>query len=148
ITKANSSTIASFITMSTVLISFITSSLKLNPSSIIYSIRFSPTAITVPLYGRSKPITSFTQFIELPVSIPAQEPQVGHAFCSISKNSSLLIDPSLNAPTASNIEDRFNAFPVEDKPAFIGPPEQKIAGTFVQTDASNIPGVILSQFGM
>ena len=82
------------------------------------------------------------------MNIPAHDPHVGQAFCSISKNSSLVIEPSLKAPTASNIDDRVKAFPWADKPAFIGPPEQKIAGTFVLTAANNMPGVILSQLGI
>ncbi|CAC7023810.1 Uncharacterised protein [Staphylococcus aureus] len=100
------------------------------------------------MYGNARPKTSIKQFIEFAVNIPAHEPQVGQAFCSISKNSSLEIDPSLNAPTASNIDESVNAFPCADKPAFIGPPEQKIAGTFVLMAAKIIPGVILSQLGM
>ena len=66
----------------------------------------------------------------------------------MSKNSSFEIEPSLKAPTASNMDDKVSALPCADKPAFIGPPEQKTAGTFVRTAASNMPGVILSQFGM
>jgi hypothetical protein len=34
-------------------------------------------------------------FIEFAVNIPAHDPHVGQAFCSISKNSSLVIEPSL-----------------------------------------------------
>ncbi len=120
----------------------------MNAASLIISLRWSLTASAVPLYGRANPNTSIKQFIEFAVNIPEHEPQVGQAFCSISKNSSFEIDPSLNAPTASNIEESVKALPSEDKPAFIGPPEQKIAGTLVRTDANNMPGVILSQFGM
>ena len=77
------------------------------------------------------------------MNIPAHDPHVGQAFCSISKNSSLVIEPSLKAPTASNIDDR--EFPEQINQLSLGHLNKKIAGTFVLTAANNMPGVILSQ---
>ena len=79
------------------------------------------------------------------VNIPAQEPQVGQAFCSISKNASLESLPSLNAPTASNIDDNVKALPCAIN-RFHRPTRTEYSGTLVLTN--NIPGVILSQLGM
>ena len=80
--------------------------------------------------------------------MPAQEPQVGQAFFSMNSKSACDILPSLKAPTASNMEDNVVWWPLGSIPAFIGPPEQKIAGTLVRIAAKIIPGVILSQLGM
>ena len=134
--------------MSRGLMSFLTKSINLKAASRISSLLSSLTAKAVPLYGNANPNTSIKQFIELAVNIPAQEPHVGQALASISKNSSSVILPSLKVPTASNMDDNVRACPVAERPAFIGPPEQKIAGTLVRTAANSIPGVILSQFGM
>ena len=111
ISRANASSIASRVTISLGFKSFLIFSTSLNAAALIISLRCSLTAKAVPLYGSAKPKTSIKQFIEFAVNIPAQEPQVGQAFCSISRNSSFEIEPSLNAPTASNMDDNVNAFP-------------------------------------
>src|SRR5690625_1844717 len=94
------------------------------------------------------PNISIKQFIEFAVNIPEQDPHVGQAFISISINSSSDILPDLTAPTPSKTDVNDNCLPVGLVPASIGPPETKTDGTFVRTAAINIPGVILSQFGI
>ena len=111
ISRAKASSIASCVIISRGLISCLIFSTNLNAACLIISRRWSLPARAVPLYGRAKPKTSIKQFIEFAVNIPAHEPHVGQAFCSMSKNASFEIVPSLKAPTASNIEDNVNALP-------------------------------------
>ena len=103
--KAKASSIASLVTISRGLICFLTKFIKCLADSRTNSRRSSETARTVPFPGKAKPNISNKQFIEFAVNIPAQEPQVGQAFCSMNKKSFSVICPSLYAPTASNIED-------------------------------------------
>src|SRR5699024_11075114 len=112
------------------------------------SLRLSLVAKIVPLPGSAIPNISIKQFIECAVNIPEHDPHVGHALFSISNNSSSDIWPDLCAPTPSNTEVNEICFPEALTPASIGPPETKTEGTFVRAAAINIPGVILSQFGI
>lgn len=102
-----------------------------------------------PFPGNANPSASHKQFIEFAVNIPEHEPQVGHAFISISRSFPSSILFADNCPTASNTDARSSAFPVTgSNPAFIGPPETNTAGMFTRATAIIMPGTILSQFGM
>ena len=105
------------------------------------SIRFVCVASIVPLPGRERPIASVSEFIELAVNIPEQLPQPGHEQFSISAISSSLTEGS--APfTIAVIR---SAFSPRQRPASIGPPEQKTVGMLRRIEAISIPGVTLSQ---
>ena len=86
--------------------------------------------------------------MELAVNIPEQDPQVGHAFCSMSRSFSSDIFPAWKAPTPSKTDVNVSGSPVDYVPPSIGPPDTKMEGTLVLNAAINIPGVILSQFGI
>ncbi len=89
----------------------------------------------------------------LAVNMPEHEPQVGQAERSILASSSLDTLSSLEAIIAS-MRSSFRTPPGEPDavdstlPASIGPPDTKIAGMLSRMAASNMPGVILSQFEM
>ena len=101
------------------------------------------TAGIVPFPGRPRPRTSVKQFMEFAVNIPEQEPQPGQELPSISASSSSLIRFAFLAPTASNTV--FKSLWLMES---IGPPDTKIHGRFRRRAAINIPGTILSQFGI
>ena len=101
------------------------------------------TAGIVPFPGRPRPRTSVKQFMEFAVNIPEQEPQPGQELPSISASSSSLMRFAFLAPTASNTV--FKSLWLMES---IGPPDTKIHGRFRRIAAINIPGTILSQFGM
>ncbi len=101
-----------------------------------------------PFPGRAKPRASIRQFIEFAVNIPEQEPHEGQLKSSNCFNRVSFILPTLNSPTPSNTEIRSDFSPFGNRPAAIGPPEIKIVGMFILTEAINIPGTILSQLGM
>ncbi len=98
--------------------------------------------------GKANPITSIRQFIELAVNIPEQDPHEGHAKRSSVVNLFSSILPAEKAPTPSNTEIKSIDSPSGVFPAAIGPPETKIVGMLTLIAAINIPGTILSQFGM
>ena len=148
ISSAKASSIASLVIMSRGLTSSLIIRTNCFAASLINLCRSFDVATIVPLPGSVTPSISIRQFMELAVNIPEHEPHVGHALFSISSSSASLILPDLSAPTPSNTEVSDSCLPVEDTPASIGPPETKIEGTFVRTAAINIPGVILSQFGI
>ena len=102
----------------------------------------------VPLPGRAIPMASARQFILLAVNIPEQLPQVGHAACSISRSSSAVIWPDWRLAPATKASIKSTVLPDAVTPASIGPPETKIVGMLVRMAPMNIPGTILSQFGM
>ena len=110
------------------------------------------TAGMVPLPGRASPRASVTQFIELAVNIPAQEPQPGQASFSRAASSSPVIVPAAAAPTASNTVVRVIFSPCFAPPlrlpASIGPPETKTQGRLSRAAAMSIPGTTLSQLGI
>ena len=101
----------------------------------------------MPLPGKAIPKTSERQFIELAVNIPEQLPQVGQAFCSIASSSAWSILPAANAPEASKLEFKSSVRPFS-LPASIGPPLTKTQGKSSRAAAINMPGTILSQFGI
>ena len=105
------------------------------------------TAGIVPLPGKASPSASVTQFMELAVNIPEQEPQPGQAASSISASSASLILPAPTAPTASNIEVSVSGL-LFLRPASIGPPETNTDGRLSRAAAISIPGTILSQLGI
>ena len=102
----------------------------------------------VPLPGSAIPMASQRQFIELAVNIPEQLPSPGQQIFSSSLSCASSILPALNSATPSNMVIMSTALPSFDLPAAIGPPDTKIVGIFSLTAAINIPGMILSQFGM
>src|SRR5579883_3215380 len=119
------------------------------------------TARIVPLPGNAIPRASHRQFIELAVNIPEQDPQVGQALCSSFLSSSAVILPACNSPTPLNTEIRSDFCVAGRKcegnspsadcwatPAAMGPPLTNTVGIFTRIAPINIPGTILSQFGM
>jgi len=130
------------------LMSFFTSSTICLPAALYRSCRRGSTAKIVPLPGRAMPIASDRQFMELAVNMPEQLPCVGQPAHSSSLSSSSLILPALNWATPSKILIRSTVLPSLVLPAFIGPPETNRVGTLSLTAPMNIPGMILSQFGM
>src|ERR1035437_4768177 len=116
----------------------------------------------VPLPGSAMPSASQRQFIEFAVNIPEHEPQVGQALCSSFFNCSSVILPAWSSATPLNTEIksdfcvagwRYGARPSSltfcpVTPAAIGPPLTKTVGMLTRIAAINMPGTILSQFGM
>ena len=92
------------------------------------------------------PSASVRQFMEFAVYIPEQEPQVGQVLHSYSRSFSSEILPALNAPTASDMEEKL-VFAPSTEPASIGPPLTKTVGMFILAAAIRSPGTFLSQFG-
>ena len=84
----------------------------------------------------------------LAVNIPEHEPQDGQANCSSRVKRASSIFPALYAPTPSNTETRSIASPCGVRPVAMGPPEMKMAGMLTRKAPINMPGTILSQFGM
>ena len=95
----------------------------------------------MPLPGSANPIASLSEFIELAVNIPEQEPQVGQPRCS----SLVTVSSSTLSSAASIIMSMRSRARSPRRPASIGPPETKIAGIFNRIVAMSIPGVTLSQ---
>ena len=98
----------------------------------------------MPLPGNASPMASVSEFMELAVNMPEQQPQPGQAHCSIFVRSSSLHE--LSPPfIMAVIKSAFCPFHV---PASIGPPEQKTVGILSRMAAISIPGVTLSQLLM
>ena len=112
--------------------------------------RAAAVASVEPLPGSDSPSTSVRQFIEFAVNMPEQEPQVGHAFCSMAVRSSSSTFGSTAFTMASTRSSRACAVPplTNALPASIAPPETNTVGMFSRSAASSMPGVILSQFEM
>jgi hypothetical protein len=68
------------------------------------------------------PSASATQAMELAVNMPAQDPIVGQALCSMSDSSSAVNPPEAWAPTASNTLTMSSASPLAPRPGRIVPP--------------------------
>ena len=64
--------------------------------------RRSSTAVGEAEPGRAMPMASATDDMVLAVNIPAHDPAVGQAWCSMRESSSSDSDPAAWAPTASN----------------------------------------------
>ena len=146
--SANAFSKAWCVRMSLGRIFFATRSTIRRPASANSSSRFGSVARMLPLPGSAQPSASFRQFMLLAVNIPLHEPQVGHAFSSMSCNWLRLIVPADTLPTPSKTVARSIASPVLALPAFIGPPLTKIDGMLTRAAPIIMPGTILSQLGM
>ena len=101
----------------------------------------------VPFPGRPRPRASVTQFMELAVYIPEQEPHPGQAQSSRALSSFRAIRPTLTLPTPSKTLIRSTVFP-SSLPASMGPPLTTMVGIFRRSAAISMPGMILSQLGI
>ncbi len=98
----------------------------------------------VPLPGSARPMASLSEFIELAVNIPEQEPQVGQPFCS----SRVTVSSLTVSSAASIIMSMRSSGRSPRRPASMGPPDTNIAGMLSRMAAMSIPGVTLSQLDM
>ena len=146
--NANASSIASGVTMSRGLRSRSIKVITCAAACFANASRSGVFAKAEPLYGNAKPNASMRQFIELAVNIPEHDPHDGHANFSKMDNRFSSILPAEYAPTPSNTEIRSIVSPSGVIPAFIAPPETNIVGMLTRIAPSNMPGTILSQFGM
>ena len=83
--------------------------------------------------------------MELAVNMPEQEPQVGHAECSmVSTSASLTVGSA--AATMASISSTARILPLMlTLPDSIGPPETNTVGMLIRSAAISTSGVILSQ---
>ena len=84
----------------------------------------------------------------LAVNIPEQLPHVGQAAFSISSSSAAESWPFCFCTLPTKASIRSTVLPSSVRPASIGPPETNTVGMFTRIAAMNMPGTILSQFGM
>ncbi len=84
----------------------------------------------------------------LAVNRPEHQPHVGQPARSNASNSAALSLPSCLAAAPMKTSITSTVFPSGVLPASIGPPLTKIVGTLQRMAPINMPGMILSQFGM
>src|SRR5574344_22035 len=117
------------------------------PVALANSFLLGSKARVVPQVGRLIPKVSVKQAIEFAVNNPEQLPAPGHATLSSSSNSSSVILPEDNSPTASQTVIK-SAFLPLNFPGTIAPPVKAIVGISNLPAAINIPGTTLSQLGI
>ncbi len=84
----------------------------------------------------------------LAVNIPSSSTRSDRRPFSFASSSSAAIWPLCLCTPATNASMRSTVRPSSVLPASIGPPETKIVGMLTRIAPMNIPGTILSQFGM
>jgi len=133
--------------MSRGLTPFLSRSSIFMPACLARRCRAASTAGIVPCPGSPSPSASVTQFIELAVYMPEQDPQPGQAQSSSCCNWAEVIFLAFTEPTPSNTEMRSTVLSWI-LPASIGPPLIKMEGRLSRSAAISMPGTILSQLGM
>ena len=102
------------------------------------------TAVNDASPGSDRPITSMATDMVLAVNNPPQDPSPGHAAHSSSVNSSLVMRPAAQAPTASNTSWILMSLPLY-WPGRMLPPYTNTLGMFRRAMAMTQPGMFLSQ---